>query len=193
MKEIKKSWKPKKIIKARKIFNQCVSSWRGFAEGFPRVVLIMVLCFSWSVKNMAQKIFSSLFDRNFYVKIVLTMIATNLVTKFSFNCRCFVDTKFKNFITWFFCYCYYSVTSLCSVRRCPRKIFFFLFCFYSGSLKMFHWKSFRFQYPKSKLYRGLEWICPICSNLRIWSKISVNKKSLCTPYLKDNLILIIFY
>ena len=47
-----------------------------------------------------------------------------------------------------------SVTSLCSIERCPRKAYFCIFCFDNDYFKRVYKPIFWFQCPKSKFYRG---------------------------------------
>ena len=70
----------KVIITSGKVFNYFAHIWRGFAEGFPLVVLFMVLCFKRSIqKRCVTKIYKE-FETHYYLKIIVTIISTNLVT-----------------------------------------------------------------------------------------------------------------
>ena len=95
-KQVRKSCKPPKIIPTiPKLFNQCVHSWRGFAESIVQVVLFTILWFNWSVKKhclakVLLAIWETCLHEDNYNSIKLTIITiiiipTNLVT----NLVCF--------------------------------------------------------------------------------------------------------
>ena len=90
-----KSWKlPKIIIAVGKLFSSCAHSWWGFTEGVLQVILFKVLCFRWPVKNTLQQRFYKEFERDFNMKIIVTIIPSKLVTSLLLSLFCpFTETK----------------------------------------------------------------------------------------------------
>ena len=75
----RRSWKPQKvIIGVWKLFSQCIHSWCGFFEGVLQV-LFTVLWFKWSLKMYCvAKVLLAIWQK-FFMKIIVTIIATDLV------------------------------------------------------------------------------------------------------------------
>ena len=112
-----KSWNSeslkKIIITVGKLFNYCAHSWRGFAKSVLPVVLFTVLWFKWSVKKTAWQRLYKEFERDFEMKIIVTIIPINLVTNSLFSLfSFFVETKnILHVITTriiFLCLCFYT-------------------------------------------------------------------------------------
>ena len=57
------------------------TSWRGFAVGVLQNILFAIICIKLSVKKtLCSKDSTSLLEGHFYMKIIVTMIPTYLVT-----------------------------------------------------------------------------------------------------------------
>ena len=61
------------------LFNYCAHRWQGFIEGALQVVLFKVLCFKSLVKKHLERFYKKS-ERDFYMKMIVTVILTNLVT-----------------------------------------------------------------------------------------------------------------
>ena len=72
----------KKIITTvGELFNKCARSWRGFAEGALQVALqVQGFVFQVISEKRLQERFYKEFKKYFYMKMIVTIIPTNLVT-----------------------------------------------------------------------------------------------------------------